>query len=76
MCFSNKNNLSTETLNKFILYLILSCSQIFPATYTKKTSSNKANTEISRHVDKLKKRHPVFFLPQSIQSNVQHTRGV
>lgn len=41
----------------------MSCSQIFAPTYSKKTSSKEADTEISRHIDKHKKRHPVFFFP-------------
>lgn len=51
MCFSNKKQfiLLIETaLNKFILYEILGCSQVFP-TNSKKAGSKEADTEISRH---------------------------
>lgn len=57
MCFSNKNNLNRNNfkeIHAIFLYLILSCSQIFP-TNSKKTTNKEAGTEISRHVDKLKK---------------------
>ena len=52
MCFSNKKQfiLLIETvLNKFMLYVIPGCSQVFLTTYSKKASSKEADTEISRH---------------------------